>query len=107
VTQSILDKVRVESAKVSLGTRTADVRVAHVPSGFNQNTMGPALGRPLMGADFTGAPTVCLISFSLWERFGSGASDAPLLLGDLSLEVVGVMPDEFDIPAGTAVWIPQ
>jgi MacB-like protein len=107
VADFILERVTTELATVALGGSSAEVVVASVPGGFFQNTARPVMGRPFAGEDHSRSPTVCLISYSLWERFGSGESAAPLIIGTMSLEVIGVMPDHFDIPAGTEVWIPK
>lgn len=107
VASFILDRVTTERATVTLATRSAEVLVARVPGGFYQNTARPVMGRTFAEGDFDGSPSVCVISFSLWERLGSGESDAPLVFGGASLEVIGVMPDDFDIPAGADVWMPR
>ena len=46
------------------------------------------MGRTFEEEDFEGSLSACIISFSLWERLGSGESDAPLVLGGTSLEVI-------------------
>ena len=106
VTAFILDRVTTEPSTVTLGSRRAEVLVASVPRGFFQNTARPLLGRTFAAEEFTGSPAVCIISYPLWERFGSGESDAPLVVGNRSLEVIGVMPEDFDIPEGVVVWVP-
>ena len=107
VAEFILERVTTERSTVTLGSRSADVLIAKVPREFYQNAARPVLGRTFAEEDFSGSPTVCVMSYSLWERFGSGESDAPLLVGDTRLAVIGVMPEHFDIPAGTDVWIPR
>lgn len=106
VAASLLEVVSTETTTVSLGSRSSHVLVAMVPSGFYRNTARPVFGRTFAEEDFSASPTVCIISYALWEQFGSGESAAPLVLGDESLEVIGVMPADFDIPAGAQVWIP-
>ena len=106
VPAAILDSVSLEPATVTLGSRSAYVFVARVPNGFFQNTARPVMGRTFAQGEFSGSITVCIISYSLWERFGAGESAAPLVLGSTRLEVIGVMPDDFDIPGDAAVWIP-
>ena len=101
----VLNRVTAEFATVTLGSRSADVLVAKVPRGFYDNTAQPVLGRTFVEEDFSGSPSVCIISYSLWERFGSGESDAPLVVGGSPLRVVGVMPEGFRIPDGAQVWI--
>ena len=102
----ILDRVTTARSTVTLGSLSAEVLVASVPKGFFQNTARPVLGRTFAEADFSGSPAACIISYPLWVRFGSGESDAPLVLGADRLQVVGVLPELFDIPAGADVWIP-
>ena len=106
VAEFILERVTTERMTVTLGARSAEVLVARVPGGFYQNTVRPVMGRTFSEEHFAGSPTVAIISYSLWERLGSGESNAPLVLGDASLEVIGVMPEDFDIPEGADVWIP-
>jgi len=106
VSESLLERVTTEQVVVSSGGSEAGVVVARVPRGFFGNTRPPMLGRALMERDFSGEPSACVISEDLWRRFGAGASDATLKVGDAALEVVGVMPADFDIPAGADVWIP-
>ena len=106
VAESILERVTTELATVTLGSRRTDVFVANVPRGFFQNTARPVLGRTFAAEDFSGSPAVCIISYPLWERLGSGESDAPLVIENRSLEVIGVMPEDFDIPRGADVWVP-
>ena len=106
VATSLLDLVTTESATVSLGSRSSHVLIARVPNGFYESTARPVFGRTFAEEDFSESPAVCIISYSLWESLGSGESDAPLVLGDSSLEVIGVMPEHFDIPTGVQVWIP-
>jgi MacB-like periplasmic core domain len=102
----ILDRVTTERATVSLGSRSAEVVVARVPGGFYTNTARPVLGRTFSDADYTTSPSVSIISYALWERFGSGESSAPLIMNGKSYEVIGVMPEGFDIPPDAQVWIP-
>jgi putative ABC transport system permease protein len=77
--------------------------------------VAPAIGRGLQPADEQGnRPRVMLISHGLWvRRFGSDPSivgrAVPTLDGDGSvvpLDVVGVMPADFDFPRGADAWVP-
>ena len=70
----------------------------------------PEAGRPAGGRDphdYAGRPEV-VISHALWQRkFGSDPAIVGKQLtfnGVSSLTVVGVMPSDFDFPAGTEVW---
>jgi putative ABC transport system permease protein len=76
----------------------------------------PAMGRALDGRDDAGTePRVAVISDQLWrQRFGA----SPRIIGAIirvqddvaspvrSIEVVGVMPPEFDFPRGAQLWVP-
>ena len=76
------------------------------------STLGisPLLGRPFFSTDDRpeSAP-VALISESLWRRmFGGDASilGRSLHLNDRNYTVIGVLPHGFDLPLGTAIWVP-
>ena len=76
----------------------------------------PAMGRPLDSRDEDGnEPRTAVISDLLWrQRFGA----SPGIIGTIirvqddvespvrSIEVVGVMPPEFDFPRGAQLWLP-
>ena len=90
--------------------------VAVSPSFFNVAGVAPARGRVLTDRDETASePRVAVLSDGLWrQRF---AAD-PRVVGTLirmragvespvqTLEVVGVMPPEFDFPRATQLWLP-
>jgi putative ABC transport system permease protein len=71
--------------------------------------------RPVMGRGFlpeelqVGAPGVAVVSASFWRRGrGSAAPQGDVLRsGTTSYTVVGVMPDGFDYPVGTSLWVPR
>jgi putative ABC transport system permease protein len=77
------------------------------------STLGvkPALGRTFAVAEeAAGAANVVIISHSLWQRSLGGRQNAVrqhLNLDGQSYEVVGVMPADFDFPAGVDVWRPM
>jgi len=70
----------------------------------------PLLGRLFVdGEDRPGAPWVAILGYQLWrDRFQSD----PAVLGRLlrvngrSATVVGVMPDGFNYPSATDIWVP-
>ena len=77
------------------------------------NTLGVS---PILGHSFTaeedkaGGPGVALISHSLWQRRFGG--DQSVIGQTLNLEgrtrtITGVMPQGFDIPAGSDIWVPM
>jgi predicted permease len=70
----------------------------------------PLLGRTFEAADFTATPRVVVISHGLWQqRFGAErtAIGRTIQLGDTTVEIVGVMPPQFELPtAEVRVWQP-
>lgn len=67
----------------------------------------PLLGRALGNAD---RGPVAVASFAFWQRYTNGSASALgawITVGDRRLELVGVMPRAFDIPAGTELWLPR
>lgn len=59
--------------------------------------------------DRQGAPPRCLIGYSLWQsRYGGSDSilGRQIRSDQDSLEVIGVMPPEFDYPRDVQVWLP-
>jgi predicted permease len=69
----------------------------------------PAFGRALTGEDDRiGAAPVAVISQGLWlRRFGgdSGIIGKPLPIWANVYTIVGVMPGDFDLPAGAEAWV--
>jgi len=69
----------------------------------------PSLGRSLRADDDApGAPRVVVLSHGVWTRiFGADRSivGRRVNLGETH-EVIGVMPEGFDFPRGTDVWVP-
>ena len=76
----------------------------------------PAIGRRFESADEQGSkPLVAVISHGLWtRRFGrdTGVIGRALPVGSPTakagepLTIVGVMPEGFDFPRGTEIWVP-
>jgi putative ABC transport system permease protein len=56
-----------------------------------------------------GAPRVAVVSRAVWERASTTAAGAEptLTMGGAPYVIVGVMPPQFDFPAGAAVWTPR
>lgn len=83
---------------------------------FEVVDLAPALGRRLVEQDDVGnEPRVVVISDKLWRQHFSaspGIVGAVIRVQDSvespirSVEVVGVMPPEFDFPRGALLWIP-
>jgi len=70
----------------------------------------PHLGRLLQPSDFTpGGARVVVLDHGFWQRrFGSDPAiiGRSLRLDDHTVEVVGVMPPGFELPAPTGMWMP-
>lgn len=88
------------------------LQAARVTAGyFSTLGIAPVLGRILSSDDDRpNAAPVALIGFDVWQdRFG-GADDVlgrELLLDDGPHTVVGVLPRGFDMPSGSALWLPM
>jgi putative ABC transport system permease protein len=86
-----------------------DAAVA-TPSLFSVLGARPLLGRLINESDPPpGASSVVLLSHALWQsRFGGRADvlGQRLIVNGTPREVVGVMPADFDFPAGVKFWVP-
>ncbi len=69
----------------------------------------PALGRMLDSADDgVGAIPVGVVSHDFWTAALGGRADAvgtSIRVADVSFEIVGVAPPDFDYPRGTELWV--
>ena len=94
-------------------------QIAHAavsPSFFDVAGARPLLGRGLAAAEDVGMqPRAMVISHGLWQRrFGGdpsivGRATPVKLDGEsppVSVDVVGVMPPDFDFPRGADAWVP-
>lgn len=88
-------------------TRVATAGVSH--SLFGTFGVRPVVGRTFGEADdLPGAPRVVILSHGLWTRmFGADPAvvGTTIRLGEPHT-VLGVMPDGFDFPRGTDLWLP-
>jgi len=70
----------------------------------------PLLGRLFAeGEDRPGAPWVVILGYQVWrDRFRSdpGVLGRPLRVNGRPATVVGVMPDGFNYPSSTVIWVP-
>jgi putative ABC transport system permease protein len=70
----------------------------------------PIYGRSFLPQeDRTGANSVAILSYGLWQRQFGGDPEIvgrTLNLNNVPTEVVGIMPPNFDFPERTEVWIP-
>ncbi len=71
---------------------------------------------PILGRSFTleetvlGGPNAVVLSYGFWQRKRGGSPDVlgqNITIDGDSFEIVGVMPKEFDYPAGVALWFPM
>jgi putative ABC transport system permease protein len=78
---------------------------------FDALRVTPALGRGFeTGEDQPGRDRAVILSDRIWKnRFGadSGIIGKTLRLDSQNFVVIGVMPERFDFPLGTDVWIPN
>ncbi len=76
---------------------------------FNTLGVSPVRGRVLTGEDDrVGAAPVAVISQGLWRRrFGADPAiiGKPLPIWTSSYTIVGVLPDDFELPAGAEAWV--
>ena len=70
----------------------------------------PVRGRTFVeGEDVSGAPSIAVLSYGLWQSHFGGRDDAvggSVELDGTSYEVVGVMPAGFNFPDETELWLP-
>jgi putative ABC transport system permease protein len=84
-------------------------------SNITANTMTVLGVRPVIGRDFLpeddrpGAPAVALIGHKMWvSRYGSNPSviGKTVRINDVPTTVIGVVPEGFQFPFNTDVWMP-
>ena len=80
------------------------------PESFRFVRMVPQLGRELSVADVEpGATAVAMIGEKLWHRSYGGRADVlgeRLRVSGVEREIVGVVPEAFEFPAGGEMWVP-
>ena len=77
---------------------------------FDVMQVRPVMGRLLGEEDrHVGAAPVALVSHRVWQSQLGGGSLAgqTIRIGDVSYEIVGVMPPSFDYPPATDFWYPR
>jgi hypothetical protein len=101
----------MSSMPLSIPPSIDTVQVAAVSQDFFRVTgVQVVLGRLLIEGDFKSETPTAVISHSLWQgRFGSDASTIGrrIQVGSQTATVVGVTPENFDVPAGAAIWLPR
>jgi putative ABC transport system permease protein len=97
---------------VTGGSEPLRVGAAAVSSDFfNALGVQPWLGRAFSKDERRphGTPAI-LVSYGYWERYLRSARDLSkihLVMANTDYTVVGVMPEGFDFPSGTSVWVPS
>jgi hypothetical protein len=87
------------------------VNAARIDAAFLRATgVHALLGRAFIDGDYTPSGRVALLSNALWR--GALNSDPavigqPIVVNGDSLTVVGVLPADFGVPPGTALWVPR
>ncbi len=80
------------------------------PSFFGVLGIKPKLGRTLTASEEeTSRSRVAVVSYAFWTSHLAASPQAlgkPISLGGQNYTVVGVMPDEFDFPLDTQLWLP-
>lgn len=78
---------------------------------FDVMGVQPFLGRTFVPDEQRqGASPVAVVSYAFWQRYLGGDPDLSgktLSGGSFAAPVVGVMPQGFDFPEGTQLWIPR
>jgi putative ABC transport system permease protein len=101
----------MSSMPLSIPPSIDTVQVAAVSQAFFRVTgVHVVLGRLLIEGDFKSETQTAVISNSLWQRrFGSDASviGRQIQVGGQTATVVGVTPENFDVPSGAAIWLPR
>ncbi len=96
---------------VSGGSEPTRVQTADVSAGF-LDVVGiqPVAGRAFSPDDHrAGAAPAAIISYAYWQRYFGGDpafGGRTLKIADETYSIVGVMPQGFDYPEGTEIWIP-
>jgi putative ABC transport system permease protein len=104
--------VRPEFTRNTLGgADTARIQVGVVGEGFFELLgAAPLVGRTFAPADFSATPRAVVISHGLWQQRFAGdpaVVGTAVQLGDATVEIIGVMPREFELPTDDVqLWQP-
>jgi len=97
------------TVNITGGDRPEPVRGARVGAGFFETFgMKPGIGRIFTESESENG-RVAVLSNGLWRTRFAGAPDVrgkTIALGGQNYTIVGVMPDDFDYPLATEVWVP-
>ena len=111
--QAMAAYIRPEFTRGTLagGPGAERIHIGQVGEGFFE-LLGatPVLGRTFDASDFTDPPHSVVISYGLWrQRFAGdrGIVGRKIQFSDMNVEVVGVMPPEFELPTSDVqLWQP-
>jgi predicted permease len=77
---------------------------------FNILRVRPVIGRGFLpGEDAPGGAKVAVLSYDLWQKRYGGRPDVlntTLRANGIPYTVVGVMPEKFEFPQNTKIWVP-
>jgi len=80
------------------------------PSFFRVLGIEPKLGRTFTASEERASRSrVAIVSYAFWTSHLAASPQVlgkPISLGGQNYTVVGIMPDEFDFPLGTQLWLP-
>lgn len=82
---------------------------AVTPDFFKTTRVQPILGRLFVAEEYQAAPQTILLNYRFWQRIYSGnpaVIGTTLELNKQSLNIIGVLPPDFDHPAETELWLP-
>ena len=106
------DSFHAELFEISVGQSPEKVSGAVVAGAFFRNAkVLPLLGREFLDEEYqTANPRVAIMAASLWQRRFVG--DPALIGRTLNINgrqhtIVGILPNTFQFPTGTELWVPQ
>jgi putative ABC transport system permease protein len=77
---------------------------------FNILRVRPVIGRGFLpGEDAPGSAKVAVLSYDLWQKRYGGRPDVlntTLRANGIPYAIVGVMPEKFEFPQNTKIWVP-
>lgn len=104
-------KYHADIASVSGGSQPSRTMVAGVsPEFLKVLRVQPMIGRDFLPSDAKkGAAPVALASYGYWKQYLGSPSDlsrSPLKIDNTIYSVIGVLPEAFQFPSHTGVWVP-
>ena len=104
-------KYRADIASVSGGSQPTRTMVASIsPEFLKVFRVQPIIGRDFLPSDARkGAAPVALASYGYWKQYLGSPSDlsrSHLKVDNTIYSVIGVLPEAFQFPSETGVWVP-